>query len=160
MNNTLAKRSNANSQPATFGNVLDNLFQNSLRRFFDDNFWDADQPLNTGMVPVNIREKEQHYELDFIAPGCRKEDFSIQIDRNLLTVSMQHKETSQQEAPQGGWERNEYVQRAFSRSFTLDDTVDTEKIDAHYVDGILRLTLGKSEKAAQQSRSITVQKHH
>lgn len=157
MNNTLAKRSNANSHPATFGNVLDNLFQNSLRRFFDDNFWDTEQPLNSGTVPVNIREKEQHYELDFIAPGCRKEDFTIQIDRNVLTVSLQHEESAQQEAPSAGWERSEFVQRAFSRSFTLDDTVDPEKIEARYADGILRLTLGKSEKAAQQSRTITVQ---
>jgi HSP20 family protein len=157
MNNTLAKRSHANSHPATFGNVWENLFANSLRRFFDDKFWDADQSFNTGTVPVNIREKEQHYELDFIAPGCRKEDFTIQVDHNVLTVSLQQQEAKQQEAPSAGWERHEYVQRSFSRSFTLDDTVDPEKIDARYEDGILRLTLGKSEKAAQQSRTITVQ---
>jgi HSP20 family protein len=153
MNNTLAKKNHVNSHPATFGNVWDDFFQNSLRRFFDDNFWDTDSPLNTGTVPVNIREKEQHYELDFVAPGCRKEDFTIQVDRSLLTVSLQQREA----APSAGWERNEYVQRAFSRSFTLDDTVDPEKIDAGYADGILRLTLGKSEKATQQSRTITVQ---
>lgn len=157
MNNALEKRSNAVSHSATFGNVLDNFFQNSLRRFFDDNFWDADHPLTSGMVPVNIREKEQHYEMDFIAPGCRKEDFNVQVDRNMLTVSLQQKETNQDHGPHTGWERNEYVQRAFSRSFTLDDTVEPDKIEAQYVDGILRLTIGKSEKAVQQSRTITVQ---
>jgi HSP20 family protein len=156
MTNTLAKRQNGNVYGGSFGNVVDNLFQNSLRRFFDDNFWEADTQRATGTVPVNIRETEQQYELDVIAPGCKKEDFKINVDDNVLTISMNQTNEKKEKDEKGGWERNEYMQRAFSRSFTLDETVDLNNINASYTDGILRLTLGKNEKAKKVSKSITV----
>ena len=58
MTNTMAKRNNENDYTG-FGNAFDNIFQNSLRRFFDGNFWDAENGLTAGTVPVNIRETEQ-----------------------------------------------------------------------------------------------------
>ena len=155
MTNAIAKRENGNSY-ASFGNVVDNIFQNSLRRFFDDNFWDSESHLSTGSVPVNIRETEQHYELDVVAPGCRKEDFKISVDDKLLTISMNRTEEQNQENQKLGWVRNEYTQRSFSRSFTLEDTVDVNNITATYADGILRLSLGKSEKAKKVSRNVEV----
>jgi HSP20 family protein len=155
MTNTIAKRQNGNPS-ATFGNVVDNIFQNSLRRFFDDNFWDADMPMSTSRVPVNVRETEQQYEMDVIAPGCRKEDFHVSINDNILTISFNHKEQNNKENEKAGWVRNEYVQRSFSRSFTLDDTVDINKINATYTDGILHLTLAKNEKAKKLARDIEV----
>lgn len=153
MTTTIAKRQNGNPSNV-LGNVVDSIFQNSMRRFFDGNFWDMDNELTYGNVPVNIRETEQHYELDVIAPGCKKEDFAVQIHDNLLTISFsgKHENTEQKK----GWERNEYMVRSFSRSFTLDDTVDINKINAVYTDGILRLTLGKSEKVKQLSRNIEI----
>ena len=154
MTNTIAKRNNGNGY-TDFGNVVDNIFHNSLRRFFDGNFWEAENQLSTGSVPVNIRETEQQYELDVIAPGCKKEDFSIRIDNNVLTISLVKKQASEQNE-KSGWVRNEFVQQAFSRSFTLDETVDTNKIHATYSDGILRLGLGKNEKAKMASRQIEV----
>lgn len=154
MTNTIAKRNSSNGY-TDFGNVVDNIFQNSLRRFFDGNFWEADNQLSTGSVPVNIRETEQQYELDVIAPGCKKEDFSIRVDNNVLTISLSKKQASQQNE-KSGWVRNEFVQQDFSRSFTLDEKVDTNKISATYSDGILRLGLGKNEKARMASRQIEV----
>lgn len=154
MTNTIARRNNGNGY-TDFGNVVDNIFQNSLRRFFDGNFWEAENQLSTGTVPVNIRETQQQYELDVIAPGCRKEDFSIRVDNNVLTISLVKKQTSEQKE-KSGWVRNEFVQQAFSRSFTLDETVDTNKINATYSDGILHLELGKNEKAQMTSREIEV----
>jgi HSP20 family protein len=156
MTNTIAKRQNGNPTAATFGNVIDNVFQNSLRRFFDDNFWDAEGSLTRGSAPVNIRETEQHYELDVIAPGCRKEDFKVSVHDNILTISFAHKEESREQNEKSGWVRNEYVNRSFSRSFTLDETVDVNKIEATYTDGILRLMLAKNEKAKKISRNIDV----
>lgn len=153
MTTTIAKRQNGNPS-VSFGNVVDNIFQNSLRRFFDDNFWDTDAPLTTGSVPVNVRETEQHYEMDVVAPGCRKEDFKIEINDNLLTVSFNH--TEENKNAKTGWVRNEYLRRSFSRSFTLDDTVDVNRISASYTDGILQLVLPKNEKAKKISRNITI----
>ena len=154
MTNTIAKTNNGNGY-ADFGNVVDNIFQNSLRRFFDGNFWEAENQLSRGSVPVNIRETEQQYELDVIAPGCRKEDFSIRVDKNVLTISLAKKQASEQNE-KSGWVRNEFVQQGFSRSFTLDETVDTNKINATYSDGVLHLGLGKNEKAQMASRQIEV----
>jgi len=156
MTNTIAKKQNGDVYGGSFGNVVDNLFQNSLRRFFDDNFWEADNRRSMGTVPVNIRETEQHYELDVVAPGCRKEDFKINVEDNLLTISMNQANEKKQKDEKTGWERNEFIQRAFSRSFTLDETVDLNNINASYTDGILRLQLGKNEKAKKLSKSITV----
>jgi len=155
MTNTIAKRQNGNEN-VSFGNVVDNIFQNSLRRFFDDNFWDIDSVTGSGSVPVNIREKEEQYEVDIVAPGCRKEDFNINIKGNMLTISFNHKEENNQGDQKAGWVRNEYLQRSFSRSFTLDETVDVNKIQATYTDGILRIALGKNEKAKPVSRTIEI----
>lgn len=155
MTTTIAKKQNGNPS-VSFGSVVDNLFQNSLRRFFDDNFWETDAPLATGKVPVNVRETEHHYEMDVIAPGCRKEDFNVNIQDNLLTISFNHKEDRQEQDQKAGWVRNEYLQRSFNRTFTLDDTVDVNKINAAYTDGILRLTLPKDEKAKKLSRDIEI----
>jgi len=155
MTTTIAKRSNGTSATTGFGNLVDNMFQNSFRRFFDDNFWDVDAGLKPGNAPVNIRETEQSYELDLIAPGCRKEDFHISINDNFLTISFTHNEQGES-ARKLGWERNEYVQRSFSRSFTLDDTVDLNNIQATYTDGILRLVMAKNQKAKKLSKNIEV----
>ena len=155
MKNTIVKRQNDGN--ANFGNVVDNIFQNSLRRFFDDNFWDLGPVMGGGSVPVNVREKEDQYEVDVVAPGCRKGDFDISMKGNILTISFDHKEENNQEDKKAGWARNEYVQRAFNRSFTLDETVDVNKIEATYTDGILRIILGKNEKARPISRTIQIQ---
>ena len=154
MNTAIAKRRNE-TPSVSFGNVVDNIFQNSLRRFFDDNFWDVESHPTTGAVPVNIRETEHQYEMDVIAPGCKKEDFAIGLDDNLLTISFNTK-SENNNSQKAGWVRNEYIQRSFSRSFTLDDTVDVNKISATYTDGILHLTLGKNEKAKKLSKNIEV----
>jgi HSP20 family protein len=155
MTPTIAKRQNGNPS-VNFGNVVDNIFQNSLRRFFDDNFWDTDVHLATGRVPVNVRETDQHYEMDVIAPGCRKEDFTLRVDDNALTITFTRKDDNKEQNEKTGWVRNEYTLHSFSRSFTLDDTVDVNNIDAMYMDGILRLKLPKNEKARKVSRHIEV----
>jgi HSP20 family protein len=153
MNRAIAKQQNGNP---SFGTVVDDLFQNSLRRFFDDNFWEMDVPLGKGKVPVNVREKDDHYEMDVVAPGCRKEDFNIQVADNTLTISFDHKDEKNQKDLHGGWVRNEYIQQSFSRSFTLDDTVDVNKVTANYQDGILHLVLPKNEKAKKISRNVEI----
>lgn len=155
MTTTIAKRQNGNPS-VSFGNVVNNIFQNSLRHFFDDNFWDSRGTLTTGNVPVNVRENEQQYEMDVIAPGCRKENFKIGVEDNLLTISFNHKEENRDQNEKGSWVRNEYLQRSFTRSFALDETVDVNKINATYTDGILHLVLPKNEKSKKLSRNVEV----
>ena len=91
-----------------------------------------------------------------LVPGCRKEDFGISINENLLTVSFSKKQENTEKNPNSGWVRNEYMLRSFSRSFTLDETVDVNRIEASYTDGILTLKLPKNEKAKKISRNVEI----
>ena len=154
MSTTIAKRKNG-TPVVSFENVVSDVLQNSFRHFFDDNFWGVSSQPARGAVPLNVRETDQHYEMDVIAPGCKKEDFQINVSDNMLTISYESKlDNSKQQ--DNGWVRNEFVQPSFSRSFTLDDTVDVTNISAAYTDGILRLTLPKNEKSKKLPRNIEV----
>jgi HSP20 family protein len=155
MTTAIVKRQNG-SPSVSFGSVVDNIFQNSLRRFLDDNFWDTDASLTGGSVPINVRETNLQYEMDVIAPGCRKEDFAINVENNTLTISFAHKDEPKEQNEKAGWVRNEYVQQSFTRSFTLDETVDVNKITAAYKDGILQLILPKNEKAQKWVKNIEI----
>lgn len=154
MTNALQKRNGAVSHE--LGSVVDNIFNNTLRRFFDGNLWDTENSLNRGSVPVNVRETDQQYELDVIAPGCRREDFKVQVQNNELQVSFTQDETKKQQDEKAGWVRTEYMLRSFARHFTLDETVDPEKIHATYTDGILRIVLPKNEKSKPRLLAIDV----
>jgi len=154
MTNTIQKTTGRN--PNELGNVVDTIFNNTLRRFFDGNLWDADETYNRETVPVNVRETDVQYEVDVIAPGCQKENFKVQVQNNELKISFTQDETKKHTDEKAGWVRNEYMQRSFSRQFTLDETVDTTKINAQYVDGILRVVLPKNEKAKQHLLTINV----
>jgi len=155
MTTTIAKSQNGNS-PVSFGSVVDNIFQNSLRRFLDDNFWDADSPLTAASVPVNIRETDLQYEMDVIAHGYRKEDFAITVENNVLTISFNQEDERKDQGEKSGWVRNEYTRRSFTRTFTLGDTVDVNKISGAYKDGILHLLLPKIEKAQRVIKNIEI----
>jgi HSP20 family protein len=145
-----------NVQPGNGLTVINDIFNHTMRRFFDGNLWDSDTNPTTGNVPVNIRETENQYELDVIAPGCRKEDFKIHVQSNQLSISFQHDEQNKEANEKAGWVRNEYVQHSFTRSFTLDDTVSTDAITAAYENGILKVVLPKTEKAKPRLLSIEV----
>ncbi|GAC1571139.1 MAG: hypothetical protein NVS3B8_18030 [Chitinophagaceae bacterium] len=153
--NNIMKRENSR-QPATFGSVVDQIFQNNLNRFFEDDFWGGNNNLYPSRVPVNIRETDKSYELELIAPGLRKQDFQLQIADNILTVSFKHTEENSGENKEGGWLKQEYKKQEFSRHFSLDDTVDAGKISARYEDGILKLQLLKKENAQKVSRTIEI----
>ncbi|PUZ26748.1 HSP20 family protein [Chitinophaga costaii] len=145
-----------NGRPATFGSVVDQIFQNNLSRFFEDEYWGFTGLQNPSSVPVNIRETDKSYELEVIAPGLKKQDFLLDVKNDLLTISFQHKEENREEDKNKGWLREEYKRREFSRSFSLDDTVDAANATARYEDGVLHVELPKKESVLKLSRTITV----
>lgn len=157
----IMKRNNGNGSLATssvmpFGGLVDGVLQNTLSRFFDDDFWGFKGLAGSGQVPVNIRETEKSYEMEIVAPGVRKEDFNVNISDNMLTVSFEHREENREENQREGYLRQEYRMQSFNRSFTLDDTVDAEKISARYRDGVLHVHLPKKEGAQRITKSIPV----
>jgi HSP20 family protein len=146
---------NSGTTPAISG-VIDNVFRNGLSRFFDDDFWGFNGMLNGAQVPVNIRETEKTYEMEVVAPGLRKEDFNVNLNKNMLTLSFEKDENKTEGKEEEGWMRREHTIQSFSRSFSLDETVDPEKITAEYHDGILHLSLPKREGAQNISKNIEI----
>jgi len=153
MNNIIKK---ADNRPATFGSVVDELFQSNFNRFFDDRLWGFNGLPSDTRVPVNIVETDTTYEVQVVAPGLKKEDFQLAFTGDTLTVSFEHND-QKMEGDQRKWIRREYRSASFSRSFTVDSTVDVEKANARYDNGILSLTLPKREEAKRISRKIEVQ---
>lgn len=151
----IIKRNNA--QPANFGSVVDEIFQNNLTRFFDDDFWGFKGLSGKSQVPVNIRETDKSYEMELVAPGLRKEDFKLTISGDMLTISFEHEEEQSNNDQSQGWLRREYRKQSFSRSFQLDETVDANNIAARYENGLLQLVIPKNEKAQKISRTISIQ---
>lgn len=157
--NNIIKRDNGR-QPATFGSVVDQIFQNNLNRFFDDDYWNQglfNKSQGLGAVPVNIKETDKTFEMELYAPGLTKQDFHLNIEGDLLTVSFDKKTESKQENKREDWVREEYKMQGFSRSFSMGDTVDATKITARYENGVLYLQLPKKEHAQKISRSVEIQ---
>lgn len=105
---------------------------------------------------VNVTESNNAYNVSLAAPGLKKSDFNIDVDGNILTISSETEENKEEK--DNRYTRKEYSYSSFSRSFTLPQEVQQDKIDASYEDGVLKLTLPKKEEAKKQSASkhITV----
>lgn len=117
---------------------------------------EVNRPNIKGHVPVNITENENDYQIDVVAPGYEKTDFKINVENNLLTISAEKKEeknTNQQSKNI----RKEFHLRSFKRTFTVDNKIDTEKIVAKYVNGILMVILQRKEEDKAASKDIEVQ---
>ncbi|HEX8676428.1 MAG TPA: Hsp20/alpha crystallin family protein [Segetibacter sp.] len=161
MLNIIKRNKNGNGDDATrsvmpFGGLVDSVLQNPLSRFFDDPFWGFNGILTNNQVPVNIRETDKSYEIEFVAPGLKKEDFNVNISDNMLTVSFDHKDENKEENKDDGYLRHEYRRQSFSRSFTLDETVNADKISGVYKDGVLNVSIPKKEGVKKITKSIEI----
>jgi HSP20 family protein len=103
---------------------------------------------------VNIAETEGQFHIELAAPGLKKEDFKISLDKDILSVSAEKKTENVDESKK--YSKREYSYSSFVRSFTLPETADHAKIDAEYTDGVLKLSVAKKEEAKIQSREIAV----
>ena len=101
------------------------------------------------MPAVNISEAKDSYLVSLAVPGMKKDDFKVDVEGNMLTISSEKSETK--EANEEKYTRKEYNYSSFSRSFTIPDDVEIEKIDARYQDGELKLTLPRKEEAKKSS---------
>jgi HSP20 family protein len=143
---TLVKFNNGlknNSNPF-FNDVFDSILND---RFINDK-------LITRTPAVNIAETENDFQIELATPGLKKEDFKINLDKNVLSISAEKKAEESTETKK--FSKREYSYNSFTRSFTLPDTADQTKIEADYTDGILKLTVAKREEAKFQSREIAI----
>ena len=104
---------------------------------------------------TNIVEQESDFKLELAVPGMNKEDFKIDVENNLLTVSSEKQ--MEKEENDKNFTRKEFTYGAFSRSFTLPKSVDADNINATYLNGILQIVLPKKEEEkAKVKREIAI----
>ena len=98
---------------------------------------------------VNITEHKDEYQVSLAEPGLKKDDFKIDVDGNMLTISSE-KEENKEEIDKR-FTRKEYSYSSFSRSFTLPEEINKEKIEAKYEDGVLRISMPRKEEVKKIS---------
>ena len=143
--------SNSNQNFPTLSNWLDDIFNRDLiPSVFTSNF-------NTGITlpKVNIKETANYFAVEMAVPGLKKSDFQIDIDNQVLSISTETKEDN--EHKEENYTRREFGYSSFKRTFTLPESVNADKINASYNEGILSILLPKKEEAKQKpARSIKI----
>jgi HSP20 family protein len=131
------------------GNLL-----NSMPGLFEDFFtrdifdWGLSNQSNTGTtIPaVNIKETAENFEVHVAAPGMKKEDFKVELNNNMLTISSERREEHEDKQDEK-FNRREFSYQSFQRSFQLaKDVVDADNIQAKYENGVLHLLIPKREE--------------
>lgn len=140
---TLVKHNNA-----AFNNLFDELF-NSFPAT-----WGRDAHQAYASVPVNINETNEGYHLELNAPGRNKEDFKVNVENGLLTISYEKKESQEQKDYKTI--RREFSFRSFKRSFSIDDKINADGIQARYENGVLKLYLPKKEEVKVSPKEISI----
>lgn len=127
----------------------------AIPSLFDDFFtrdlfnWNAGNFSNGNTLPaVNIRETGNSFEIEVAAPGMKKSDFKVELDNDQLVISAQQEKKNDEKDREGNYTRREFSYQTFRRSFSLPERlVENEKISAKYHDGILHITVPKTEEA-------------
>jgi len=133
-------------------NALNPGFNDIFESVFNDTFF-SDRMISR--VPaVNISETQDHYVIEMAAPGLNKEDFKVNLDRNMLTVSVEQKQEQTQENRQ--YNKREFSYSSFVRSFALPDSADDAQIEAQYTNGMLCIHVAKKDEAKQIARQIEI----
>jgi len=135
-------------------------FPSIFNRFFDDNMLDWTNrnfsDTNTTLPSVNVKENADEFMVEVAAPGFEKKEFNIELNNDVLTISSEKKienETKDDERVT----RREFSYQSFSRSFTLPASVERDKINAKYENGILDIVISKKEEAkTKPARQIKI----
>jgi HSP20 family protein len=133
---TLARRTES-----AFPSLFDKIFNGDLMDWGMTNFSSP----NTTLPAVNVRETKDDYIIELAAPGLKKDDFKIQFQNSVLTISSERQ--NEKNETEDNFTRREFSYQSFQRSFTVPhQNVDSDKISASYSDGILHLKLPKREE--------------
>lgn len=128
-------------------------FPSALQNFFND--FERVAPTHQHSFPaVNVLEGENEFKIELAAPGLKKEDFKINLENNVLTISAQQEQKNEENTEK--YTRKEFSFNSFRRAFTLPNTVDGEQINAAYTDGVLKVELPKKEDAKKTPRTIEI----
>ncbi|TCK69277.1 HSP20 family protein [Winogradskyella wandonensis] len=122
---------------------MDDIFNRTFNNDLMSNF-------NTGITlpAVNVLDNAEEYIVEMAVPGLKKSDFDINLDNQLLSISAEIN-TSNEDTNEN-YTRREFGYSSFKRTFSLPETVEVEKINAKYDDGILRVVLPKRDEAKKK----------
>lgn len=145
---TLIRRQN-NMMP-TMNRLFDDFFGKDFIDWANTNF----STTNTTIPAVNVKESNEAYQVEVAAPGMNKEDFKVQLENNLLTISSE-KQMSAESKEGEKYTRKEFSYQSFQRSFTLPERlVDEGAIQAKYDNGVLYVLIPKKEEAKQKGARL------
>ncbi|MFC4094400.1 Hsp20/alpha crystallin family protein [Euzebyella saccharophila] len=128
------------------------VFPSLMNEIFKPDWFGGVDHISFDVPAVNIKDNEKEFELQLAVPGRKKEDFNIEVDNDVLTISSdrQHED----EVKEGNYTRREFSFSSFKRSFTLPETIDSDKINAEYEDGILKFVLPKKEESLPKPKRL------
>ena len=124
--------------PFVFGHLMDDFFPTT----------------NAYYPPVNIHENEKGFSIELKVPGIKKEEVSIQMEKGLLTISFQSKENKEPKVEK--LIKKEFSVKSFKRTFSLDEKINIEAIDAVMEHGILTLSLPLKESSKTPKTVISI----
>jgi HSP20 family protein len=130
-----------NNQVPGISNIFDD--------FFGGDFFGtpATNARRTSTPAVNVMENEDEYVIEVAAPGMKKDDFKVEVNNGILSISAEMEEKDEQKDDEKGYTRREFCYSSFNRSFAIPKSeVDEGKIDASYKDGLLKIMLHKREE--------------
>ncbi len=131
-----------------------------FNRFFGDEFlgWENEHfsQTNTTLPSVNIKQTPNNFEVEVAAPGFKKDEFDVEVNNNVLTISSEKQEENEYNEDEK-FTKREFSYLSFKRSFTLPEIVNGDKISATYKNGILKIKIPKKEEAkVKTSKKIAI----
>jgi|TARA_B100001063_G_C16453097_1_gene399309 HSP20 family protein len=142
---SLIKRNEANWLPSVFDDMFKTDWLGGTTNV---------NSIGTSIPAVNIQETEESFSVEVAAPGKTKEDFNIELENDVLTISSEDKKENETTEKNGRYTRKEFSYSTFKRAFSLPDSVDSEKISAQYNNGVLEILLPKREEAKVQAKRM------
>jgi HSP20 family protein len=139
-------------------NLFDDLIARDLFNWGTGN----NSSTNTTIPAVNIKETNDHFEVEMAAPGMSKDDFKIELDGNTLIITRE-KQQQREEKENERYTQKEFSYQSFQRTFQLSkDVVDLDKIQARDENGVLNLVIPKKRrsktKATKNDKDLIVKK--
>ena len=130
-----------------------NVSPSLINEFFNDDFGMNFLNRSHSVPSVNSLENNDSFEIDLAVPGMKKEDFTIELNDNVLVISSETSNTMENDKMR----LNEFNFSSFQRSFRVPDSVDQDKIKANYKNGILKIKLPKrKESISKPNRVINI----
>jgi len=132
--------------------MFDRFFEGDLFDWSNRNFSNT----NTTLPSVNIKENPDEFKVEVAAPGFDKGDFKLELNHDVLTISSE-KQMENEIKDDEHFSKREFSYQSFTRSFTLPNIADSERIDANYENGILKVSIPKKEESKPKpSRMIEI----